>query len=136
MLKTRWTTLSACVLSFLLLFSLAPTIVTACEGGGGGEGVIHTTPEGTNLKFKGKVSHNITITNIGSGNAKLSNEFTSFEEAFKLTKKCAPVTLEPIHSCEVTIEHTNTTKGQTATWWLEWNGGGFNEKSHVLLESE
>jgi hypothetical protein len=117
----------------------APLIVSATAAtpamasSGEGEGKIHATPEV--VKFIGKVSHIITIKNEGTGNAKLITEFTSFEEAYKITKKCAEVTLEPKQSCEVTIEHTNTIKGQAATWWLEWNGGGFNEKSHVLLES-
>lgn len=70
---------------WLLPASLTPSIAIACEGGGE-EGVIHTTPEGTTLKFKGKVSHNIKVTNIGSGNVELISEFTSFEEAFKITK--------------------------------------------------
>jgi hypothetical protein len=119
----------------------ATAATPAMASSGEGEGKIQTLPEITSLKFKGKVSHIITIMNIGSGNVKFIKEFTSFEEAYKITKKCPEnaekeIILEPGHSCEVTIEHTNTTKGQSATWWLEWNGGGFNEKNHVTLESE
>jgi hypothetical protein len=119
----------------MIVSATAATPAMASSGEENKEGRIQTLPEGTTLKFAGKVSHTITVMCIG-GEVVESTEFTSPSEQFTVTKSCAGTKLKSSESCVVTIEHTNTTKGQTGSWYYEWKNGSLPEKKHLFLESE
>jgi Coenzyme PQQ synthesis protein D (PqqD) len=107
------------------------------EGCGGKEGRIQTLPEGTSLKFAGKVTHTITVMCIG-GEVESPTESVKPEGQFKLISSTCPEK-EPLklgETCVVTIEHQVATKGQKGSYKYEWNNGICPEKKEVLLESE
>ena len=121
----------------MIVSATAATPAMASSGCGGKEGIIQTLPEGTTLKFKGKVSHIITIMCISGEVEGPVEEFTQNEAQFKITKStCTGKLLKSGESCEVTIEHTSTTKGQSTNFDYNWKNGICPEKKQVLMESE
>jgi hypothetical protein len=121
----------------MIFSATAATPAMASSGCGGKEGRIQTTPEGTTLKFAGKVSHIIKVQCISGEVEGPVEEFSQNEETFKVIKStCTGKLLKSGESCEVTIEHTNTTKGQIANFDYNWKNGICPEKKQVLMESE
>jgi hypothetical protein len=123
----------------MIVSATAATPAMASSGGGcgGGEGQVLTEPsEITTVKFKGKVSHVIRVKCISGEVEGPVEAFTQNESAFKVTKSTCGTPLKAGESCEVTIEHTNTTKGQSTNFDYNWKNGICPEKKQVLLESE
>jgi hypothetical protein len=132
---------------YLLALAALPSVAVACEGGGEegkSEGKIRVTSpvEPNALKIAGKGIGVITVEYYtGTIVALFEKESISNEPNFKIVHKCENEGKEVVTGlafvkdhCTSTIEHTTATKGQTATWLLEWNGGT-KHTSSVTVES-
>jgi hypothetical protein len=121
----------------MIVSATAATPAMASSGCGGKEGKITLSGELVTLKFKGKVSHVIKVSCTGGEVEGPVEEFSQNEETFKVIKStCTGKLLKSGESCEVTIEHTNTIKGQIANFDYNWKNGICPEKKQVLMESE
>jgi DNA-binding transcriptional ArsR family regulator len=113
------------------------TPAMASSGCGGKEGKIALSNGIVTLKFKGKVSHVIKVSCTSGEVEGPVEEFSQNEEAFKIVKStCTGKLLKVGEACEVTIEHTNTIKGQSANFVYNWKNGICPEKQLGLMESE
>ena len=111
-----------------------PAMASSC---GGKEGRIEIEPsEIVAVKFAGEVSHVITVHCFSGEVEGPTNEFSSAPFQFEITNsKCAGKLLKSGESCQVTIKHIGTAKGQNGVFWYEWKNGVCTEKAKAFLES-
>jgi hypothetical protein len=121
----------------MIVSATAATPAMASSGCGGKAGTISLSNGVVTLKFKGVVSHNIKVECTSGEVEGPVEELTTNETTFKITKStCAGKLLKAKESCEVTVEHTDTTKGEIANFEYNWKNGICSEKQLGLMESE